>query len=91
MPPREPACPSRYRRGIEKLLRGNLRPSRTFLLERGEFAMNIGAEIPFRRSRFARRTGSLIFDRQLDDRLRQSNEAGEAPMLIWSNGRFRAN
>ena len=53
--------------------------------------MNIGAEIPFRRSRFARRTGSLIFDRQLEDRLRQSNEAGEAPMLIWSNGRFRVN
>ncbi|WP_185928701.1 MULTISPECIES: hypothetical protein [Sphingomonadaceae] len=53
--------------------------------------MNIGAEIPFRRSHFARRTGSLIFDRQREDRLRQSTEGEQAPMRIWSNGRFRPN
>lgn len=53
--------------------------------------MNIGAELPYRRSRFARRTGSLIFDRQLDDRMRRHAEGQDEPMQIWSNGRFRSN
>lgn len=50
--------------------------------------MTIGAEIPFRRSRFARATGSLIFDRQRDDRLRKARQ-NEEPMRVWSGkGRF---
>lgn len=50
--------------------------------------MTIGAEIPFRRSRFARATGSLIFDRQRDDRLREARQNTE-PMRVWSGkGRF---
>jgi hypothetical protein len=48
--------------------------------------MNIGAEIPFRRARFARATGSLIFDRQRDEHLRES--ARDEEMRVWSNGRF---
>ncbi len=53
--------------------------------------MNIGAELPFRRSRFARRTGSLIFDHQLAERLRKSANGTGDPMQIWANGHFRAN
>lgn len=49
--------------------------------------MNIGAEIPFRRRRFARGTGSLIFDRQRDEGLRES-ERQEQDMRVWSNGHF---
>lgn len=50
--------------------------------------MNIGAEIPFRRSRRDKgATGSLIFDRERDQQLRRS--VHEADMRIWENGRFR--
>ncbi|KMS54836.1 hypothetical protein V474_17345 [Novosphingobium barchaimii LL02] len=49
--------------------------------------MNIGAEIPFRRSRFARATGSLIFDRQREEHLRES-EKNEETMRVWTRGRF---
>lgn len=50
--------------------------------------MNIGAEIPFRRRRRDKRaTGSLIFDRERDERLRQGTD--EEEMRIWQNGRFR--
>ncbi|WP_200922011.1 hypothetical protein [Novosphingobium sp. Leaf2] len=49
--------------------------------------MNIGAEIPFRRSRFARATGSLIFDRQRSEYLRGANADRDA-MRVWSHGRF---
>lgn len=48
--------------------------------------MNIGAQIPFRRSRFARATGSLIFDRQRDEHVREAARAHD--MRIWSNGHF---
>ncbi|WP_404482233.1 hypothetical protein [Novosphingobium sp. BL-52-GroH] len=48
--------------------------------------MNIGAEIPFRRSRFARATGSLIFDRQREEHVRESEK--NADMRVWSNGHF---
>jgi hypothetical protein len=37
---------------------------------------NIGAEIPYRRSTMDKRTGSLVFDRHLDQKL---NEAVPAP------------
>ena len=50
--------------------------------------MTIGAEIPFRRSRRDRRaTGSLIFDREREERLRRPE--GEQDMRVWSNGHFR--
>jgi hypothetical protein len=49
--------------------------------------MSIGAEIPFRRSRFARATGSLIFDRQREEHVREVRREGE-PMRVWSGGRF---
>lgn len=49
--------------------------------------MNIGAEIPFRRSRFARLTGSLIFDRQRTEHVRESREQAE-DMRVWSKGHF---
>ncbi|TCM34481.1 hypothetical protein ACLIMP_14530 [Novosphingobium aerophilum] len=52
--------------------------------------MNIGAEIPFRRSRFARKTGSLILDRQREEQ-KQERDPDSDPMLVWSNGRFRSN
>lgn len=50
--------------------------------------MNIGAEIPFRRSRRSREaTGSLILDRRRTEHLRQE---GQAPaMRVWSGGHFR--
>lgn len=47
--------------------------------------MNIGAEIPFRRSRRDRQsTGSLIFDRQREEHVRE-----QEAMRVWSNGHFR--
>jgi len=49
--------------------------------------MNIGAEIPFRRRRFARATGSLILDRQREEYLRENARNGE-PMKVWSKGHF---
>lgn len=50
--------------------------------------MTIGTEIPFRRSRRDRHaTGSLIFDREREERLRRPES--EQDMRIWSNGRFR--
>lgn len=50
--------------------------------------MNIGAEIPFRRSRRGKgTTGSLIFDRERDRQLRRATAEGE--MRIWQNGHFR--
>ncbi|MFC3213906.1 MULTISPECIES: hypothetical protein [Novosphingobium] len=49
--------------------------------------MTIGAEIPFRRSRFARGTGSLILDRQREEHQRQTDHR-ENPMRVWSKGRF---
>ncbi|WP_334182498.1 hypothetical protein [Novosphingobium sp.] len=52
--------------------------------------MNIGAEIPFRRSRFARKTGSLIMDRKREEN-RRDHEDGTDPMLVWTNGRFRTS
>lgn len=50
--------------------------------------MNIGNEIPFRRSRFSRQTGSLILDRQRDAYVRRQGQAPAEPMRVWSNGRF---
>lgn len=50
--------------------------------------MKTGAEIPFRRSKFARETGSLILDRARDEHKREAEENPEE-MRIWSNGRFR--
>ncbi|EIZ80825.1 hypothetical protein WSK_0507 [Novosphingobium sp. Rr 2-17] len=48
-----------------------------------------GAEIPFRRSRHARATGSLIFDRQHEERLRETRDGGPSePMRIWEKGHF---
>lgn len=52
--------------------------------------MNIGAEIPFRRSRFARKTGSLILDRQREEN-RRDHKDGAEPMRVWTKGRFRSN
>lgn len=54
--------------------------------------MTSGAEIPFRRSRFANKeglggTGSLIFDRQRDMHQREA-EKREEPMRVWSKGHF---
>lgn len=50
--------------------------------------MNIGAEIPFRRSRRGRTaTGSLILDRQRDAHMREHPE--DTAMRVWSNGHFR--
>lgn len=52
--------------------------------------MNIGAEIPFRRSRRDRQaTGSLILDRQRDEHVREQVESDEEQMRVWSNGHFR--
>lgn len=49
--------------------------------------MNIGAQIPFRRSRRDRQaTGSLIFDRQREAHLREHADSEE--MRVWSNGHF---
>lgn len=53
-------------------------------------ATKIGPAMPFRRNPFARQTGSLIFDRQRDDVVRELEEHG-APMRIWSGGHFRKN
>lgn len=49
--------------------------------------MTIGAEIPFRRSRFARGTGSLILDRHREEHQREADRR-EEPMRVWSKGRF---
>lgn len=49
--------------------------------------MTKGAEIPYRRSHFAQGTGSLIFDRQREDRQREARKA-EEPMRVWTNGHF---
>lgn len=37
----------------------------------------IGAEIPYRRSALDRRTGSLVFDRHLDQKLAQGSTAAD--------------
>lgn len=51
--------------------------------------MNIGAEIPFRRSRRAQSaTGSLIFDREREDHARKHGESKGEEMRIWVNGHF---
>lgn len=50
--------------------------------------MKTGAEIPFRRSKFARETGSLIFDRERDAKKREGNDNPE-DMRVWQKGRFR--
>lgn len=52
--------------------------------------MTIGAEIPFRRSRFARATGSLIFDRQREEHRREAQAEGDR-MRVWSKDRFVAS
>lgn len=52
-------------------------------------ATKIGPSLPFRRNPFARLTGSLIFDRQRDDFVREHEDS--APMRIWSGGHFRKN
>ncbi|WP_202408281.1 hypothetical protein [Novosphingobium silvae] len=49
--------------------------------------MNIGAEIPFRRSRRERGTGSLILDHQREEHLRE-NRAHSGEMRVWSKERF---
>ncbi|MBT0666916.1 hypothetical protein HT136_00845 [Novosphingobium profundi] len=49
--------------------------------------MNIGAELPFRRSSFSRKTGSLVFDRQRDDAAREDTETPD--FRVWTQGRFR--
>lgn len=49
---------------------------------------NIGAEMPFRRSRFARRTGSLIFDRQKLEHVREHARELAGQMPVWRMGRF---
>jgi hypothetical protein len=52
--------------------------------------MSIGGEIPFRRSRLGRdATGSLIFDRERDDSVREQRNSRDQNMRVWSNGRFR--
>lgn len=49
--------------------------------------MNIGAEIPFRRSSFYRKTGSLVFDRE---REQNAHENGKEPdFRVWNQGHFR--
>ncbi|MCT2399849.1 hypothetical protein [Novosphingobium mangrovi (ex Huang et al. 2023)] len=51
--------------------------------------MNIGAEIPFRRSRRDRQaTGSLIFDREREMQVRKQAESKDDDMRVWSNGHF---
>ncbi|MCJ2188774.1 hypothetical protein [Novosphingobium beihaiensis] len=51
--------------------------------------MNIGAEIPFRRSRRGHdATGSLIFDRERENRVREEKESEGAAMRVWMNGHF---
>lgn len=50
--------------------------------------MTIGAEIPFRRSRFARGTGSLIFDHMRDEQRRRAGRSAKEPMRVWSGGHF---
>ncbi|CDO37063.1 MULTISPECIES: hypothetical protein [Novosphingobium] len=52
-------------------------------------ATKIGPEIPYRRKSDPRRTGSLIFDRERDDHVRD-NEGGEE-MKVWSGGHFKKN
>ncbi|WP_162853548.1 hypothetical protein [Novosphingobium sp. BW1] len=49
--------------------------------------MNIGAEMPFRRASFSRKTGSLILDREREDRARRDTEKSD--FRIWMQGRFR--
>lgn len=52
--------------------------------------MTIGAEIPFRRSRRRQdATGSLIFDRERDARMREQGESQTGEMHVWMNGHFR--
>jgi hypothetical protein len=52
--------------------------------------MSIGGEIPFRRSRHERdATGSLIFDRERKEVVREHRESDGDEMRVWSNGRFR--
>ncbi|WP_197063437.1 hypothetical protein [Novosphingobium malaysiense] len=52
--------------------------------------MNIGAEIPFRRSRRERAaTGSLIFDRERKEYVDEHAETAQQDMRIWDHGRFR--
>ena len=38
---------------------------------------NIGAEIPYRRSAMDKRTGSLVFDRHLDQKLHEAEPTSE--------------
>ena len=50
--------------------------------------MSIGAEIPFRRNRVPHATGSLLFDRQRNDHVRDAQrEADKTP--VWTGTRFR--
>ncbi len=52
--------------------------------------MNIGAEIPFRRSRAGRHsTGSLIFDRERKEYVRKHADSAQEDMRIWDHGHFR--
>lgn len=52
--------------------------------------MNVGAEIPFRRSRRERdATGSLIFDRERDEYQREHGDSKKDDMRVWTNGHFR--
>jgi len=37
----------------------------------------IGAEIPYRRSTLDKRTGSLVFDRHLDEKLAEASDASD--------------
>jgi hypothetical protein len=45
---------------------------------------SIGDEIPYRRDQIDKRTGSLVFDRRLDEKLADEREpappAGDAPL-----------
>jgi hypothetical protein len=45
-----------------------------------------GAEIPFRRRYHQRATGSLIFDRQRDEHVREARQ--DSAMRIWMKGHF---
>ncbi len=49
--------------------------------------MNIGAELPFRRSSFSRKTGSLVFDRERENAARPTQS--DPDFRIWAQGRFR--
>ncbi len=49
--------------------------------------MNIGSEMPFRRSQFARKSGSLLLDRERDDTVRRQRE--DDSMHVWKQGHFR--